>query len=137
VSLKLAEQKPLFGWGYGSFDRIKFGVKLDHPVIPLAVALQDTSHDTFLTILVEYGGVGLLLYFLPIGAIGWLAVKHVRHGDPNRWLQMTSLGAIGVTVLTAATLDFRFFSFVPMLPWLFLALSRRGLGPDDATLAAA
>jgi len=135
VSLKLAAQKPIFGWGYGSFDRIKFGVKLDNPAIPLAVALQDTSHDTILTILVEYGGVGLLLYFLPIGAIGWLSVKRLRQRNPVRWLYIASLGAIGVTVLTAATLDLRFFSFIPMLPLLFLALIRRDLAADDVVSA--
>lgn len=137
VSFKLAEQKPLFGWGYGSFDRIKFGVHLDNPALPLAVVLQDTSHNTFLTILVEYGGVGLLLFFLPVGAISWWAVRRVRLRDPERWLYLACLSSIGVILLSAATLDLRFFSFVPMLQLLFLALMRRRLATDTGVSAGA
>ena len=131
VSLKLAAEKPLFGWGYGSFDRVKYGVRLDNPRIPLAAALQDTSHNTFLTILVEYGGLGTLLFFLPFLAIGKRALTRVRGHDPDRWLYVASLGAIATVMLSAATFDLRFFSFIPMLPWLFLALIRRA--DADAT----
>ncbi len=127
VSLKLAQEKPLFGWGFGSFDRIKFGVSLDNPALPLAVVLQDTSHNTFLTVLVELGGVGLLLLLFPIGAVGWQAVQRVHLRDSERWIYIAGLSAIGVLVLSAATFDLRFFSFVPMLPLLFVALMRRQL----------
>jgi len=125
VSLKLAAEKPVFGWGYGSFDRVKYGVKLENTSIPLGVALLDTSHDTFLTILVEYGAVGLALFFLPLIAVCWPALRRVSRGDPERWLTVAVVAAIGVVVLSAATFDTRFFSFVPMLPWLLLGLLRR------------
>jgi hypothetical protein len=37
------------------------------------------------------------------------------------------LGSIVLLAINAATLDYRFFSFVPMLAWLALALVRRRL----------
>ena len=125
VSIKLAEEKPLFGWGYGSFDRVKYDVKINNPGVPLAVVLHDTSHDTFLTILVEYGSLGLILFLLPFVVICWPALRLVRTGVPERWLYVVATAAIGVVVLSATTFDLRFFSLIPMLPWLFLGLARR------------
>src|SRR5205823_6547666 len=57
VSIRLAERKPVFGWGYDSFDRVKYDVSVRSARIPVTQALQSTSHDTYLTILVEFGAV--------------------------------------------------------------------------------
>jgi O-antigen ligase/polysaccharide polymerase Wzy-like membrane protein len=51
VSFKLIERKPILGWGYDSFDRVKFDVTVPAGTLPLTQALQSTSHDTFLTLL--------------------------------------------------------------------------------------
>jgi hypothetical protein len=39
---------------------------------------------------------------------------------------VAGIAAVFVIGLTATTLDYRFFSFVPVLPWLLLGLMRRG-----------
>lgn len=136
VSVELAAQKPLFGWGYGSFDLVKYDVKLDNPSASVAVALQSTSHNTYLTVLVENGGLGVLLFFLPIVAVCSSALRRVRLRDPERWLYVAAVGAIGVVVLSASTFDLRFFSFIPMLTWLFLGLARRAKDDGAARPAA-
>ena len=60
-ALRLAAQRPLFGWGYGSFDRAKTAAGFAAEDVQRFGAVS-TSHNTYLTVLVEYGTVGLLLY---------------------------------------------------------------------------
>ena len=56
ASLHLAGEKPILGWGYGSFDRVKTEVQLSGSIgsVTASAAVEgNTSHDTFLTVLVE------------------------------------------------------------------------------------
>jgi O-antigen ligase len=128
VSLRLAAEKPILGWGYGSFDQVKSNVLLVGTIgsVSAESAVQnDTSHDSFLTVLVEYGGVGLLLLLLPWLWICARALRRIRARAPGRWLEVAGVGAVFVVAFNGATLDYRFFSFVPMVLWLFLGLMRR------------
>jgi len=127
ISFKLIERKPVLGWGYDSFDRVKYDVPVSTGAQPYAVALQQTSHDTFLTILVEYGAVGFLIFLLPWIPIVAEGVRRVRTPSPDQWLPVAMLASIALLAINAATLDYRFFSFVPGLAWLALALLRRWL----------
>jgi exopolysaccharide production protein ExoQ len=125
-SLQLAAQKPVFGWGYGSFDRAKNTSGLTgFNGVPIAFLLQNTSHNTYLTILVELGAVGLLLYALPFLVITARAIARARAPTPDTWIIVGSVASLLVIVLSASALDFRFFSMATMLPWLFLAILRR------------
>jgi O-antigen ligase len=125
VSIRLAEEKPILGWGYNSFDRVKYTVPIYSSSVPVALALFYTSHDSFLTILVDYGGVGLILFVLPFVLVMWRSWRRARLPSPQRWFFVAGLASIAVVELDAATLDYRFFSFVPALGWLFLGLMRR------------
>jgi O-antigen ligase len=128
ASLDLAGKKPILGWGYGSFDRVKSVAQVSGSIgqVAVAAAVQgNTSHDTFLTVLVEYGGVGLLLLLLPWLWICRNALRRIRARAPDRWLDVAGVGAVFLIAFTGATLDLRFFSFVPAVLWLFLALMRR------------
>lgn len=127
VSLKLIERKPLLGWGYDSFDRVKYGVDVPSPQLSLSQALQSTSHDTYLTILVEYGAVGFAIFVVPWIAIFIRGIGRVRRAAADRWFLAAMLGGVVLLAINAATLDYRFFSFAPMLGWLALALIRRRL----------
>lgn len=132
VSIKLAERRPIFGWGYDSFDRVKFDVPFYSPNIPVQQALESTSHDTFLTILVEFGAVGLALFVLPWLAVIRRAIARARAPSPHRWFLVAGVGAILVIGVDGVTLDFRVFSFIPMVAWLFLGLIRRQLDTPTA-----
>jgi hypothetical protein len=44
---------------------------------------------------------------------------------------VAGIACIAVVMIDALTLDFRFFSFLPALPWMFLGLLRRELVPDE------
>ena len=127
LSFQLAAKKPIVGWGYGSFDRVKQVEQLKfNDSIPVGV-LGLTSHDTYLTNLVELGGLGLLLLLLPWTAILLRAIKRMRISSTDRWLLVAGVAAVFVIVLTATTVDFRFFSFAETLPWVFLAIVQRTL----------
>jgi len=125
VSLRLAEKKPVFGWGYDSFDRVKYKVPVRSSGIPVSQALQSTSHDTYLTILVEFGAVGLVLFVLTWAPLLTRGIMRVRARAPDSWFVVAALASFVVVAVNAATLDYRFFSFAPMLLWLFLGLLRR------------
>jgi O-antigen ligase len=129
ISIRLLEQKPILGWGYNSFDRAKYRVSINSASVPVRDALQSTSHDTFLTTLVEFGLVGFALFVLPWVVILRRALRRVRTPSPDRWFYVAGISSILVIVINGVTLDYRFFSFVPMLAWFFLGLLRR----EDAT----
>jgi O-antigen ligase len=126
LSIKLAEKRPILGWGYASFDRAKFDASVSSPTLPLDQALKSTSHDTYLTILVEYGGIGLALFLLPLALILLRGVRQARAPSASkRWLIVGLLAAIGVILINGATLDYTLYSFITVLAWLLLGLLRR------------
>lgn len=70
ASVRMFEEKPLTGWGYGNFDR--YDTMFQSRVGDLFVPTKDhSSHNLFLTILAEQGLLGLGTY-LGI-AVYWLA----------------------------------------------------------------
>ena len=130
-SLQLAARRPALGWGYGSFDRVKSTVPLNSGGIPREYAADDTSHNTFLTVLVELGSIGLGILLLPWVVIGVMAFRVGWKAVGRRWFVVAWLGTILVYVINASFSDFRFFSFVAALPWIALGMLRRGVLADD------
>ena len=86
-----------------------------------------TSHNTYLTILVELGIVGLVVAFLPWFIVSVSTIRRFSLMPYPPWYTLSLLAIIGVVVLTAQTTDMRFFSFVPGLAWCCVGLLRRGL----------
>jgi O-antigen ligase len=123
-SLKLAEEKPLFGWGYNSFDRAKQSVNLTAGEAQKS-GLATTSHNTYLTILVDYGIIGLLLVAIPWLTILWGAFKDVARRPNSRWFTVGALAALVVYVVANNGNDFKYFSFLPAVAWILLGLLRR------------
>jgi O-antigen ligase len=80
ISLQLAERRPIFGWGYGSFDRVKeLGTVTGR--ISRTEVLASTSHNTFLTILVEHGAD-----INKPGQFGWTALHAATLSSPLKRL---------------------------------------------------
>ena len=133
ASFALAREKPVFGWGYDTFDRAKITVATRDA----AVVDETTSHDTFLTILAELGIVGLLILALPWFVIGWRAVYAAQRGLIESWLVGGSLGVLAIFAIGAATYDTRFFSLVSALPWIALGMARNALAEGEASVESA
>ena len=126
AALQLAAERPLLGWGYGQYNEVKNRRALYTG--PMSAAVYGyTSHNTFLTILVELGIVGLVLAFLPWLIVVWSVIRRFSSMPYPSWYLLSLLAIVGVVVLTAQTTDMRFFSFVPALAWICIGLLRRGL----------
>jgi O-antigen ligase len=129
ASFTLAARRPVFGWGEGSFNAVKNAANLQSQD-PAALA-YNTSHNSFLTVLVELGIFGLALLLLPWFIIGRWAVSAALRMPGDRWLLAGVVGALVVYVISASTYDARFFSFVPALPWILLGVARRVLSEEE------
>jgi O-antigen ligase len=127
VSLQLVEKRPIFGWGYHSFDRVKELANTPSGRISRNEVLSSTSHNAFLTILVEQGVLGLALLLVPWLVIGLRSLGDIarRRYPDAAWFLVGSLAAVGVNAISANTYDWRFFSLVPALTWVFLGILRR------------
>ena len=134
ASLHLAAQRPILGWGYGKFDTVKNSESFNTGNLPTKQLYDYTSHDTYLTILVELGAAGLLLVLLPWIIVTRLTLRASRWTPTSKWFSLALLGVLSVVALTALTTDMRFFSFVPALCWIAVGLLRRRLW-DPRTLA--
>lgn len=126
-SLELAGRKPLLGWGYGSFDEVKDAAHLptESSSVTYAEVIQYTSHNTYLTILVELGGIGLFLLLVPWLVIGRSSLALIGADPSNAWIVVGFLGVLGVWIISAGTFDVRFFALTWVLPWLAVGVLRR------------
>ena len=126
-SFELAGRKPVLGWGYGSFDQVKDAAHLSTGNSPLTYdeVIQYTSHNTYLTILVELGGIGLLLLIVPWLVIGGSSLRLIAADPSNAWIVVGFLGVLGVWIISAGTFDMRFFAFAWVLAWLAIGVLRR------------
>ena len=132
-SFRLIEENPVVGTGLGSFDRVKNETEFtSYRDIPEINGRANTSHNSFLTILVELGFVGLALYLLSWVVIGWRAAKAARARLDQRWILGGIVAILSVYMISASTFDVRFFSFVPALPWIVLGLARRIMDETEA-----
>jgi O-antigen ligase len=74
ASYRMFEAKPLFGWGYGNFDR--FDRLFQERVGELISPVKDhASHNLYLTIAAEQGFIGLFLFLAPM--LWWL-IKSIK-----------------------------------------------------------
>jgi O-antigen ligase len=127
VTLDLFREKPVFGWGYNTFDKAKLTVPSRDPRFDAL-----SSHSTFLTVLAELGVVGLTLLLLPWIVIGYRAVSAARRGQAETWIVGACVGATAAYALGALTYDTRFFAIVTALPWIALGLARNVLATGEA-----
>jgi hypothetical protein len=127
VSLALFREKPLFGWGYDTFDEAKLTVPGRDPRYDAL-----TSHNTLLTVLDELGLVGLALLLLPWAVIGWRAISAAWCGPAERWIVGGSVGVAAAYAIGAVTYDARFFPLVNALPWIALGVARNRLAKREA-----
>lgn len=114
-------------WGFG-LNNVDF-YKVNYPVhIPgIRYTVGPTSHNTFLTILVEMGLMGFVPYVITLVIVfgRWLSVYRGKGlpSDLSRRRAAAVLCAAALCYLaTALVIDMRFFRFVEYLFWISLAL---------------
>lgn len=123
--ITMVRLKPFFGWGYGNLDRYdqQFHVRVGNFTIGRK---DETSHNTYLTIMSELGVIGFLLYLFPFWywfrrTIGVLP-RLPREGFWSWRLLVMLWLAIGGHVVAANLMDMRFFPFALTLWWMTLGL---------------
>jgi hypothetical protein len=122
--ITMVRHKPLFGWGYGNLDRYdrQFYTRVGDYTIG---GRDETSHNTYLTILAELGLVGFLLYVLPFWR--WFrgsaqVFSELPKGGFWSWRLLVIFWlAIAGHFIAANFMDMRFFSFSLTLWWMALA----------------
>jgi O-antigen ligase len=120
--------KPILGWGYNQYDNYDWRfMQRVGDTSPTKYHIQKgTSHNTFLTILAETGLVGFTLYFLPL--VWWfgLSLKALsRLPKTGFWswrLLIVAWLPIVFQLITAQTVDYRFFLIPLTMLWLTLGI---------------
>ncbi|HSL47020.1 MAG TPA: O-antigen ligase family protein [Anaerolineales bacterium] len=81
ASMRMFEQKPLFGWGYGNFNY--YDRQFQGRVLDLVNARKDhSSHNVYLRTLAEQGLFGFILFLAPVGYWLFQSIK-ARHKIPT------------------------------------------------------
>ena len=124
ASMSMIMAKPVFGWGFGNYDRYdrQFQVRVND----IPVRRDETSHNTYLSILAELGLIGFSLYIFPLG---WWSVRSVRawrrlprDGFGGRsWLAMLWLLLVHMIIVTNFMDMIRFHLFGTTIWWMALA----------------
>jgi O-antigen ligase len=115
--------RPFFGWGYETYDRY------DRPFqsrVANHVSKDLTSHNTYLTVLVERGAIGFLIYYFPAF---WLLLLTFRvwsrvpnHGFWSRKLLLILWLMILFEVVVGNFTDTKRLTFVFTMWWITLGL---------------
>jgi O-antigen ligase len=140
AGIRMFEEKPLVGWGYGNFDL--YSRRYQTRIADLVSAEKPhSSHNLFLSILAEQGAVGFALFMGPM--VLWLF--RFRSSAPKMLSRQRTLVA-GLWLLIAAYVVVNNFSvmktpFGLSLWWLVLgaiaaAVSRAQLNTDQRGLEA-
>ena len=125
TGLKMVAAKPLFGWGYGNYDR--YDNQFKERVGDIPVQYDSTSHNTYLSIAAELGLAGILLYAFPV--VYWLvlSIKAWRMLPKRGFWSGRLLGILWLVILAhfvvSSFMDMiRFHSFGTAMWWLTLGL---------------
>jgi len=125
ASFEMIKIKPVFGWGYDNFDR--YSQQFHRRVGGSAIgSTYVSSHNTYLTIMVELGLVSFFFYVFPFG--WWLMLtirvwpRMPRKGFWSRPLLAVLWLAVGGHIIPANFINMAFSPFAVTLWWLELAL---------------
>jgi len=128
AGLQMFYAKPIFGWGYDSYDLYdwKFMTKVGNAAPTKWDIRKGTSHNTYITILAETGVVGFTLYFFPVLYLLWLSLKR-RKILPKRglcnWQLLVILWLSALFfIISGQVNDLRFFWYQLGIWWLILGV---------------
>jgi O-antigen ligase len=122
VSLNMFKHHPLFGCGFNNLNYYKSAYRVNLQGINKCLT-ESHSHNTFLTILVEMGLVGLLPYLVLLGIVGNSWVRAYRRaGKDSRYLLAATGGCILCYLMTSVIIDMRLFDYSQQVFLLLLAL---------------
>ncbi|MDQ3952284.1 MAG: O-antigen ligase family protein [Actinomycetota bacterium] len=124
TGIRMFKDSPVVGQGFGTYDVRTRDFAVGFGRIGASVAVADTSHNTFLTILGELGAVGFLLYVAAICSGLRRGVSALRGRIPavDRLMIATLMAGAASYIVSANLIDMRFFSFAVSLFWFNVGL---------------
>jgi O-antigen ligase len=143
---KLIRERPLFGWGIGTFplehSRVVPGAAPRDFVRRTGPTLAEEAHNEYLQIGAELGLLGVGLYLWILGAFFQTGLRALRHreGGFRQLVLLGSLAGVAGQVVDALSNPAWRFADVSFLFWLTLGLGMavaRTLRSEPATEAAA
>jgi O-antigen ligase len=132
AGLDMAIEKPLFGWGYATYDLYDWQhMGLIGQIQPTNYELASaTSHNGYVTILAETGIIGFVLYMLPTLYYYIRSLLAWRNFEDKAYLGILWM-IIFLVHLANQTADLRFFPFVLGFWWFALALIANSLETEQ------
>lgn len=118
ASLHMIADKPIVGWGAGTFDEVSDRYLFDALGVYIT---KDTSHVTLLTILAELGILGASLYLLFI--LSNLIYRKIRAAElpvDDQLIVAVNVGGVIAFTINAFLIDMRFYSIA--YSWFFINL---------------
>ena len=115
VSWLMFQDRPLFGFGFGRFPVDKLPYLDDRSTDLNLEALRPyVHHNTFLSILVDAGIVGLVLFLAMLSYWMLNAWHTVRSADTPTWARRQAVLVLGAVPVYAAQLLFHELSYTPI-----------------------
>ena len=97
VSWKMFQDKPILGFGFGQFATAKLPYLADRSTNLDLESIRDyVHHNTFLSILIEAGLLGLLIFWGVIVGWNWSAWRLVRSSRAPPWTKQMAVLLLGV-----------------------------------------
>ena len=124
TGFRMFEDSPIVGQGFGTYDIKAKDFAVGFGTVGASVAVADTSHNTFLTILAELGlvGFGLYLTALWLGLRRGLSVLRRKVPGADRLKVLALFAGVVSYGISANLIDMRFFSFAIALFWFNVGL---------------
>ncbi len=138
VSWKMFEDRPLWGFGFGQFPRAKLPYLEDRVDLPLDRIRPLVHHNTLLSLLVETGAVGLLLFLAVLAAWSASAWSLARGPDAPPWARRQGvlfLGLMGLYVCQLAFHELSYSTIDNCLVFFLAGMTRGATPPWDAAAA--
>ena len=122
--LDMLAQRPVLGWGAGSFMGRFSDFKTPEAVLHgWGGSITIHPHNEFALIAVETGAVGLALYALALAACALRAFRAADDGGPDRWVVAASLaGAFAMLVHGCVSVALRYWGPMAMY-WSMLGMA--------------
>lgn len=115
VALKMFEDRPLTGVGFGQYAKAKYPYLQDpHSGMPLSVTRGFMQHNVFLAYLTETGLIGLSCLVVALTLVARVSWKVWSHPKLDIWARQFGLLAIVMLVVYSVNGMFHDTSIIPM-----------------------
>jgi putative inorganic carbon (hco3(-)) transporter len=147
VAIQMIHEHPIWGFGAGGFrinymdHLIQFMEKDNNQIyIPTLNGWQGSnasqSHNDYFQLTVDFGLIGIALYFWFIATLFWFGIRAIRTStDPNQKLQGIGLFLALVAILIDSMVNFPLMLPANGLPfWILLALFNNTIQTETQTM---